>query len=755
MAQAIAQSSRPTAWIISPAIDLALLVATPLAIVPLVSLAASSFSPELIFLVVVSFASIGHHLPGFMRAYGDAQLFQRFRWRFLLAPPLLLIVTLLFTWQELHGLELVLLFWATWHIMMQTYGFMRIYDMKRGIRDATTAWLDFLLCGAVFVAGVVFSDARVYGMVEVFWQTGVPLPSPQWLWAIRLTVGLATGAIAIVFVAHTLRTGSVWGISWVKILLLLATAWLFWVCGSLSTNLLIGVAMFEIFHALQYYAIVWAYNRRLAERVGPRFGPLRFLFQDRWYFLCIYVAAIAAFGAIRFFSDGIGSLAIQKILLAVLTTSTILHFYYDGFIWKVSERKTQENLDIDGGRDRVGFTSGLAHAGKWAILGIFVCVLLGAEWTRPPDSARDQRRMLQQLIAWTPNLPELQARLSRDVLARGDKQRAAQIGQQAVAMRPFSHHARAALGTALLETGQFDQAVVHLTKAAELAPGEWQNHYDLAQALAQLGRTAKAEASFARAAQLAPQNESIHIAWADMLTQCNRHQQALAHYRRATQVAPASAQAFPALVAALVNGGHVEEAIAQGRQAVADEPDSAAAHLALGKALIADGQYRQAALWLRKSIALDGTSVDACYQLGLARLHLKQWELAHDDFVHVLKLANDNAMAHLQLGNVYFMTDQLQRAERSYRRCTELAPESADAQNNLGAALFELDQLSDAAAAYRRAIELSPQNANGHYNLGLILLRTGNAKQAGQHIQRAAELGQPATPDVKQALGWK
>ena len=41
-------------------------------------------------LAVAAFASIGHHLPGFLRAYGDRELFRRFRWRFLLAPPLML-----------------------------------------------------------------------------------------------------------------------------------------------------------------------------------------------------------------------------------------------------------------------------------------------------------------------------------------------------------------------------------------------------------------------------------------------------------------------------------------------------------------------------------------------------------------------------------------------------------------------------------------------------------------------------------------
>ncbi len=105
---------------------MAYLIAAPLAIVPLVWLAARQLSSEQIWLFAASFASVGHHLPGFMRAYGDRELFRRFRWRFLLVPPLILAVVGLVVWQGLHTVEVLLLFWATWHELMQTYGFMRI-----------------------------------------------------------------------------------------------------------------------------------------------------------------------------------------------------------------------------------------------------------------------------------------------------------------------------------------------------------------------------------------------------------------------------------------------------------------------------------------------------------------------------------------------------------------------------------------------------------------------------------------------------
>src|SRR5688500_16897406 len=114
------QPVKRSPWVISPAWDLVYLVLTPVLIVPAVLIAARQWlSTEQIYLAVIAFASLGHHLPGFMRAYGDRELFARYRWRFLLAPPLVFVLALLFTpprgmaealglpWSHLHGLELI------------------------------------------------------------------------------------------------------------------------------------------------------------------------------------------------------------------------------------------------------------------------------------------------------------------------------------------------------------------------------------------------------------------------------------------------------------------------------------------------------------------------------------------------------------------------------------------------------------------------------------------------------------------------
>ncbi len=116
--------------------DLILIVGAPAIILPALWIAQSRFRPEQIYLFVASFGAIGHHLPGMMRAYGDRILFDRFKYRFLLTPLVLGATCVLFAVKELNALVLIAYVWGVWHGLMQTYGFLRIYDAKAGIAVA-------------------------------------------------------------------------------------------------------------------------------------------------------------------------------------------------------------------------------------------------------------------------------------------------------------------------------------------------------------------------------------------------------------------------------------------------------------------------------------------------------------------------------------------------------------------------------------------------------------------------------------------
>ena len=557
-APANAAPSRP--WIVSPGWDLFYLVLTPLLIVPAVLVAArQSLPPEDIYLAVISFASLGHHLPGFMRAYGDRELFDRFRWRFLLAPPLIFALALLFTppatvaqalglpWTHLHGLELILLIWGTWHGLMQTYGFMRIYDLRRGENDRYVARLDHALCLMIFVAGVVFSDTRMFGIASAMWQCGLPLFGPETLTAMRWIVGALSAIVVALYAVHlAARARQKLPVNWIKLLLAASTGWFFWYCGRLSTNLLIGVAMFEIYHAVQYNAIVWIYNRRLLQKAGERFGPLAFLFSDRTTMLGVYLAAIAAYSSIRYFTSQDGDRMFsgeagdaRQWLLSAFVTSAFLHFYYDGFIWKVSERKTQDNLVDAPAPSFERFVPSFIHAGKWATLLAIAAMLIGSERMYASRDSR-QRAMLVALTKLTPDVPEARA-----------------IASQLAGVSADEQYER---GLAALKKGDATAAVGPLINATELDAGHFLAHVQLGDALLALNQPAQAAEAYEQALALRPDAAEVRVALAEAILKSDDFDKAERTLREGIVRSPNSAELNLALSILLEATGNPMEA---------------------------------------------------------------------------------------------------------------------------------------------------------------------------------------------------
>ena len=595
-----ASSRRPTGWIITPLADLTLLVATPLAIVPVVGLAARHFTADVIFLAVAAFASIGHHLPGFLRAYGDPELFRRFRWRFLLAPPLVLAVVLVFTFQKIHGLDLILMLWATWHIVMQTYGLMRIYDLKRGIRDAMSARLDFSVCMAVFIAGILFSQTRVFSMLETVDRVGLPIGPPSTIVFMRWGLGIAAGLVMLAYAIHAIIQSQQYGVSWPKIALLLMSGWLYWICGSVSTNLLIGVAMFEIFHAAQYDAIVWSYNRRLANRAPGRFGLLRFMFGKGWLSLTIYVLAIAAFGSIKWIAESIDPSLSRTLLLTLLFTSTTLHFYFDGFIWKVSERGTQQNLGIETGGRLTNSVPALIHAAKWSGVAAAALLLFWIEATRTQRTGAEEQAWLANVSQWTPDVPDVLIESGHMALTQHNPASAVEAARRAVRLRPVSAEAQLLLAQSLLVNRDFSAARDAAQRAVALDPHSSEAWYQLGLANVQLREFPAAEQALRQSIALNPNSAEAHFQLGNVYAYTQRLDLAEQRYRKAVELSPKFADAFGNLGAVLRERGRVAEA-KQALKTALEIGDNPQSHYNLGLILLDEGDAPQARVHLQRA----------------------------------------------------------------------------------------------------------------------------------------------------------
>src|SRR6266849_5622109 len=446
-----ATAPRKNLWILSSWRDLILYVGTPLLLVPMFALAQARWSAQDIYVFVAAFGAMGHHLPGMIRAYGDRALFERFRWRFVFAPIFLLAVCLAFTWWDLKGIILVVFFWGVWHGMMQTYGFCRIYDAKMGSFAALTRRLDFATCGIWFATAVLLSSQRMTDTLDTYYAAGGPFISP---WAMR--IGQQAMLAAALTVSALFLANFIW--MWmsgkrpnpVKLALLVTSICFWWYCNNIVASILVGIALFEVFHDVQYLSLVWIYNRNRVEKDSSIGGFMRFVFRRSGSLIGLYVGLVFAYGSLAYFNAHLGIETVKRVLTGVVTASTLLHFYYDGFIWKVRERSTRQSLGLAGGTADVSLGGMLPswawHGLKW--VGVFV-VPLGALWFWQTHLAvRDVQRM-----AW----------LAADV--------------------PDGAKPHFDYGSALKKQGQLDEAIEQYKTALQFNPNYAEAHLNLGDAL--------------------------------------------------------------------------------------------------------------------------------------------------------------------------------------------------------------------------------------------------------------------------------
>jgi len=762
-------------WIISAGWDLSYIVVTPLLIVPVVLILAQRWlTAEEISLTVIAFASLGHHLPGFMRAYGDRELFMRYRLRFLLVPLLVLGMALLFSppqvlatalhlpWTHLHGLELILLVWGTWHGLMQTYGFMRIYDVRLGVNDRWTARLDHGLCLSVFVAGVVFSDSRLFGVADAMWQAGLPLFGPESVRWLRMAVGTAGVCVGVAYAINQVRLHRLGvPLSWIKLLLIGTTGWFYWYTGRLSTNLLIGLAMFEIYHAVQYYAIVWIYNRKLLQRAGNRFGPLGFLFRDRWTMLGIYLAAIGAYSSIRYFSVDAnayvfrgGSEDAHQWLVAMFVTSSFLHFYFDGFIWKVSEKKTQQNLVDEVTHTSIAdrYVPTFLHAGKWALLLAIAGSLLLAEQFQKSLDGDHQLARLQALAALTPELPESQSLLSRQALARGNPRAAVEHAKRALSLRPRSHAMHADLGLAFMQAGRLEQAQQALEQAIRLAPQQWDYHCDLGIVLAKQGHDEQAEQALRQAVELRPDLEPPRQYLAEFYLRQGRESDAAGQFEEIAQRFPESLTGELGQVYLLSRQGKHEQAVQLANFLAIGNPNNWRVQLTLGAALNASGEGEIALPALQMASRLRPRSAEIYYQLGLAEFQRGQYARAIGPLIQATRLAPQHFDALFQLANTYYTLGKHDQALDTYARCQELQPQHPGLCANLGGLLAQQGRTETAKHVYQAGLAAHADSAQLNFNLGVLLWQQGASEEARELILRAEALGLELPENVREAI---
>lgn len=494
----------PTPYIISPRADLTLIVGAVLLCPAILLPMANLTSPYTVWLLVMTFGAVGHHLPSFLRTYGDRDLFQRYKIRLIVAPILLFAVTLGFSMRDLHGMLLISMCWSIWHGMMQHFGFLRIYDSKVKSFSPFTARLDWWMSFSWFGLALTFSPSQGSSLLSALYDSGIPLIPPQYMGAVQQAFFILTASVTLVFIYHTVRGKH--PRSWLKLGLAVGTFTYVWIVRVITKDPFLSVALFELLHDVQYLAIVWAFNRNQVQKGKSGVLP-RFFYLGGAASIAGYIGACLAYGAVAFtvftqVQDGL----VKQVMEALLITSGLLHFYYDGFIWKLKQPDTRQGLAL--GANAAGKADGpvwssMIQAGL-VLVGVVLLGTLELKAEKPDD--------FQKELAILRAVPESSSALNNvgsKLLEQGRYEEALPLYRKALGLQPSLDQARVSMSDTLAllaqqsaASGQADQALSYLREAVEVEANSAERHNDLAVLLAQLGRYQEAELVLRKALEL-------------------------------------------------------------------------------------------------------------------------------------------------------------------------------------------------------------------------------------------------------------
>jgi hypothetical protein len=338
-------SSARSPFLVSPAYDWAFFLLAPVVALLLGIAVASSTVVHTPFVMAgadTTFAGFGlgilihaHLVAVLFRSHVNGAVFARYRVRFLVVPLVLFAALVASEWLATASL-VVATFWDVYHSGAQTFGFARIYDRNAGAPGDVGRRLDFAL-NQLLYAGPILAGVSLAAHVDelgafedlhdplAVMLTHVParvLSHQAWITWTVLALGALFIVVYLVAYARLYRNG--YPVSRLKVFLLASTGlcsiytWAFDSWGE-------AFFIMNVFHGVQYLALVWALERgNIARRFfGGRARP--------WAW-----AAAFFFGSVIAYGVGVELLdASYRSLWAITMVVSLMHFWYDGFVWSV------------------------------------------------------------------------------------------------------------------------------------------------------------------------------------------------------------------------------------------------------------------------------------------------------------------------------------------------------------------------------------------------------------------------------------
>jgi tetratricopeptide (TPR) repeat protein len=605
MGKALSVPAPKNFWIMGPKRDLIFFILTPLLIVPLVLAIKDRIPLEMLGVYVLGLGGFGHHLPGFIRAYSDPDLFKRFRLRFTVIPILLVATCGAFSLLNLNAFACATVAWGTWHGAMQINGFARIYDSKAGSFRPWTAKLDWLMCIAWFGLAILHSPSKLFSLITQFYVSGGFLIPPGAFSAFRWFWDASAIAITTLFIINAWRRRKAGeNTSLLKLLTMASSFGFWWYCIVTINNLILGLVMWEIFHDIQYNVLVWLFQRKRVDGDLHAGRAEKFLFKPGWARLALYALLVLAYGSIGVATSFADVNLPEKVMLAggasqwllrITLASAILHFYYDGFIWKIREQGIRQGLGMQEGKAAAAAAKSPApapapsksmHGWLWALFAVPVAAMGIHQYLGWSADFKSQVLNLSEAIpgSWLANFLA-----GTYYKGEGNLDEAERNYRKAAEANPDFSGAHLFLADILYRKGNFSEAAEHFRRAVELEPDNLGARSNLAHLYLKMGQPMPAMEQFEAALSLSPDEADLNFGLASALVLMSRAGEAEGYLEKTLRLSPGHSGALNYLGMIKDLQGDVPQAIEYYRKALASDSGNASAQENLRAALAKSG----------------------------------------------------------------------------------------------------------------------------------------------------------------------
>ena len=337
----------------------------------LVAFASQQWLTSMALVTIGLWITVPHHFASWLRTYGVPEERRVWKDRLYFGPAVILGMCIVgFKFAPITTALLVLL-WDHQHSIMQQHGFARIYDFKGRTGAPSTGRFDLYLGWVLFCNMLVTSPLFMPVLVREFYRYGFPVTADA-IHTVVMTSWTITAGYGVLYLGHvawSLRQG--YAINPLKYVFIGCSYFLWYFCAWQVTNVLVFGIAHRIMHGVQYMVMVYWYLRRQTQSdhsesrfaktlVQPGFVGL-FLLVSLLYALAFHLISGGPIGGFVFGWVKFPTLyeAIPALGFAAMTAAEgyafvanafiesfgLTHYYFDSFVWKVSDKRIQGGLE--------------------------------------------------------------------------------------------------------------------------------------------------------------------------------------------------------------------------------------------------------------------------------------------------------------------------------------------------------------------------------------------------------------------------